>query len=155
MSFTPYTFTPINIIWKHFQDHEKRKGGKNLKRRNMAFLRTVTSLNVYPSSLFSCHWSGLQSHAKPKLYHCFMRWWVYVLSGGSSLRRMWKREEKGGPSLMWPPCPCTHSLNSGVPCFKALLCWTWTPPLWIRLYVSRTCSHTVLEKRWWVLCSCC
>ena len=59
---------------------------------------------------------------------------------------MWRKEEKDGPSLTWPPCPCTRSLNWDVPCCKAPLCLTWMLPHWIRLYVSRTWTETRFAK---------
>ena len=51
MSFKPYTFTPIYIIWKHFQDHEKRKGDKNWREEIWLFWE---QLQVWMFTLLRC-----------------------------------------------------------------------------------------------------
>ena len=59
-----------------------------------------------------------------------------LCTGGSSLRRMWRKVERDGPNLMLPPCPCIHCLSYAPVFTMAQFFWTWMHNSSIKLLVN-------------------
>lgn len=60
----------------------------------------------------------------------------FLAPGGSSLRRRWRKEVSAGANPTWPRCPYTASLNCERASRRGPSCWTWKPPLCLRLSVG-------------------
>ena len=71
-----------------------------------------------------------------------------VLTGGSGLRRTWRRAVNDGPSRTWRLCLCTHCSSCGRDSALALSCWTPRPAISRRSQV-RWALEQVFRKVVW------
>lgn len=66
-------------------------------------------------------------------------------SGGWSLKRRWRREERDGVNRTCPRCRCTVCLSSGRVCRRERCFWTWRATHCLRSSVRcwRCCSLSI------------